>query len=727
MVGQSGFVSHRYPREGQPIAPLALKEILAVAPPGGSLRDLQLKDLDASAWSRFEARTCLFLANAVISQTHRWADHLPVMVAKRKVGPWPESLRLEGLEIGTGTYNSLARAGFGESPEALAALTIEDLLSIRWFGTRALVDFLSALDWVRSGTTSRLGVPVLEDEQVDWQIEARRLARMKEVREILWDDPRLGSTISEVLSSAPASVTGSDLSAFAMALVETADVPASSEQLRDGLRRLRLQIRAASQLKLEEELDAFLSFVGSEKQRKLVARRLGWDGGGGSTLQEAADLEGISRERVRQLEKKLADGLQQSAHPFAPALDAALAYVEGVVPAKDQDLALALAKEELSEQSFDLKGLLTAATMLGREATFTLASVGTGGMCLPLGSEELGKAVATVARKSIEHWGVATVEDVAARVSGEHQEAVQAQVVRDVLSMLEGFEWLDEASGWFWISTVTRSRLLNQIEKIMSVADRIHVAELRAGVSRHYRTKGFAPPRKVLLALCARLPGYRVEGDFISDEPALDYREVLGDVEETFARVLMEEGPLLTGKDLEEKCLAAGMNQSTFYVYLSYSPIIARYARGVYGLRGAEVPPGLADSLVPKIIRTKVVQDHGWAEDGTIWIAYKLTAATVSSGVVTIPAALKKFVAGPFRLLSEEGAEVGTFVAKDTSAWGLSPLFRRRGGEAGDTLVVTFDLAKREAVARLGDEELLESAAQPARSDSEAIPVGLDA
>lgn len=118
-----------------------------------------------------------------------------------------------------------------------------------------------------------------------------------------------------------------------------------------------------------------------------------------------------------------------------------------------------------------------------------------------------------------------------------------------------------------------------------------------------------------------------------------------------------------------------------------------------------------------------MVQDHGWGEDGTIWIAYRLTAATLSSGVVTIPAALKKLVNGSFRLMSEEGAEMGTLVAKDTSAWGLSPFFRRRGGEEGDTLLVTLDLGQREAVARLGDEELRERASDIEGTGEAAIEV----
>jgi hypothetical protein len=41
----------------------------------------------------------------------------------------------------------------------------------------------------------------------------------------------------------------------------------------------------------------------------------------------------------------------------------------------------------------------------------------------------------------------------------------------------------------------------NQVEKILSACKRIHVCELRAGVSRHHRREGFAPPQRVLLQL----------------------------------------------------------------------------------------------------------------------------------------------------------------------------------------------------------------------------------
>jgi len=45
---------------------------------------------------------------------------------------------------------------------------------------------------------------------------------------------------------------------------------------------------------------------------------------------------------------------------------------------------------------------------------------------------------------------------------------------------------------------------------------------------------------------------------------------------------------------------------------------------------------------------------------------------------------------------------------KDSQAWGLGPLFRRRGGDLGDSLRIVFDLKSKIAVAELGQSSIEE-------------------
>ena len=145
------------------------------------------------------------------------------------------------------------------------------------------------------------------------------------------------------------------------------------------------------------------------------------------------------------------------------------------------------------------------------------------------------------------------------------------------------------------------------------------------------------------------------------------------------------------------------MKRSTFYVRLGYSPFIARYARGVYGLRGAVVEPGVVESLIAPRQKGRVLKDYGWTTDGRVWLGFQLSEAMISSGVFTAPAAMKVFVTGEFLLKVEDSSPIGTAVVQESGAWGLGPFFTRRGGEPGDHLILVFDLAAREAVVHIGD------------------------
>lgn len=405
-------------------------------------------------------------------------------------------------------------------------------------------------------------------------------------------------------------------------------------------------------------------------------------------------------------------------YPFAPRLDAALELVEEMLPARTDDLEFALAGEGIAQAPFDLRGLKTAAEELFRELPFQISRQGNYNFVMGISAGNVAEVIRREARRSVEHWGTSTVFDLTARVTDLAGESVDENLVAEVIRMQTDFEWLDEESGWFWLASVPRNRLINQVEKIMSVAPRIHISELRDGVRRHHRMKGFAPPKRVLSEMCRRTPGYRVEGHYVLAEPPLDWIEVLAGNEESMARILFQHGPLLTGGQFEKLFVDAGLNRSTFYVYLGYSPIIERYAPQVYGLRGADIPPGLAESLVPKAKRKRNVQDHGWTKGGEVWIAYRLTDNMIHSGVIGVPAAIKQFVEGEFALSSEEGAHVGTLVAKNTLAWGIGPFFRRRGGEAGDTLLLVVSPASRSATAYIGNEELLDNAAAGKLPDS---------
>ena len=329
-------------------------------------------------------------------------------------------------------------------------------------------------------------------------------------------------------------------------------------------------------------------------------------------------------------------------------------------------------------------------------------------MVLPPQMKAVANEIVQYARKSVEHWGVTTVEDITTQVTEQLPEPVHSDLVTQTLQGHQDFQWLDEAGGWFWLTSVSRNRLLNRINKVLSVSPKISVAELRAGVAREYRMKGVVPPQRVLLELCRQAAGYLVEGNTVSADPPVAWWDTLSENEQILLLALETHGPVMRRQELEELCVGLGMKRSTFFVRLGYSPFIARYARGVYGLRGAAVEPGLVESLIAPRQKGRVLKDYGWTADGRVWLGFQLSQAMISSGTFTVPTAMKTFVSGEFLLKAEDGSPIGTAVVQESWSWGLGPFFRRRGGEPGDHLILVFDLAAREAVVHIGDADLLD-------------------
>ena len=59
------------------------------------------------------------------------------------------------------------------------------------------------------------------------------------------------------------------------------------------------------------------------------------------------------------------------------------------------------------------------------------------------------------------------------------------------------------------------------------------------------------------------------------------------------------------------------------------------------------------------------------------------------------------------------GPPSGNWCATIVARGGWDQFYRRRGGEAGDHLMIVFDLTAREAIVQIGDETLIEAVQFP--------------
>ena len=698
----------RYPRRGERIAPSTLREFL-MAPIPRRLRGAwdtdrpNLCDLDETVWDRFSDEVIDELAKLIVDQV---AAYQARKVFQRRHFPRPApGTRLDDLQLENRTRRCLAREGFEDNPALLGDHTIGQIMAIRAFGPRCLVDLLSALE--SSGSPTQLdgetGAPSRELSEALTE-EARRMLALPASGMVRPEDARFADRIVAV------DVEARSAKDLAERVIARTQDPPDTPYVVEQMRQLGDQIEGMSELTLEHELIDIFGSTPYERNRQILVGYYGWEDGRQHTLTEIGTQFGITRERVRQVCAKLTKKRKGIKKILAPVMDRALAMIERRLPCSAAKLEAELATKGLTSVSMPLESIAKGAKLLDRPVAFKIVKLDGGKLAVRAQQIAVVSAAVDMAKKDVYFHGLATTEQIDRVTSKKFPDISEPKLVRQILQLIDGFSWLDERSGWFRIKTISKHGLPKAIDKILSVAGDVTVARMREAMSRNRRLWKEPPPEKVLLEFCRQMPGVRVHGSRIISDSPRDWKEILTGVEATLVRVLSEHGPVMERGAMEDLCVAGGMNRFSFHAFVSWSPVIAQFGHSIYGLLGAEVTGSEIKALLAqrraKRLTHRVLDDHGWTDDGKVWLAYRLSKAASTYAVITIPAALKKVVQGRFELLGTDAEPIGTLATKDGRAWGLGALMRQRDAQVGDYVVVTLDLQQRTAIVTLGEDLL---------------------
>ena len=262
---------------------------------------------------------------------------------------------------------------------------------------------------------------------------------------------------------------------------------------------------------IEEELAAVLHAAGLRgRQACAVAARLGWDGAGGRTLAGAAAAEGYSRERVRQLETRVRDHAART-HLELPAATRALRVLEEAAPIGAEAAARQLAARGHARGPFAVRGLLTAAEVLGLDTSVHLRN----GVVLRVGDGGIAETLGLRARRVVRRRGATRVEEIALAMGAG------TRTVRRLLELQPGVHWLDERHSWF-VFEGAESRATRSLEKMLSVSPTLPIAELDEGLRRSFRAVTL--PLHVVRSVCGALPWLTLDRrrDTVSTNAPLD-------------------------------------------------------------------------------------------------------------------------------------------------------------------------------------------------------------
>jgi hypothetical protein len=271
---------------------------------------------------------------------------------------------------------------------------------------------------------------------------------------------------------------------------------------------------------LEPELSDALRHVASERNRQLVARHLGWDGQAPCSLADAGVQFQLTRERARQLFAAALPALRQSI--IVPTLDAVLTFVEGQQGEPVSDVEQRLVQLGLMDRGITLQGVPRAAQVF-RRPTFQLNRIGDALFVGPVW--HVARIILNTAMKKVAHHGAARVSELRPRVSRSHRRAVDERLMRRILETRPDVRWLDDVGEWFWLTFVSRNRLLARVRKVLAVRPQIHVSKLHEAISR--ARPPLRLPENTLRSICAQLSWCRVNSQCVESRAVLRIEDVL--------------------------------------------------------------------------------------------------------------------------------------------------------------------------------------------------------
>ncbi len=476
----------------------------------------------------------------------------------------------------------------------------------------------------------------------------------------------------------------------------------------------RLNHPAERAVHLADALVADLRLVEpSARNVEMIASQLGFDGTGAHTLEEVGAPHSLTRERVRQLVARACKRLREQ-HLAPEPLVRAISVASSLIPTTEALLTQALMDSGVEPSSFKFEGLLNAAEVWSIPFSFERVRWGDAEVILPKGSGAQVRRLATQAVRTSGSKGCVQLDNLAADVL-EFDTAGGRAAIGAIVSQRDGFEWLDEQTGWFWYAPApdsNRNRLVNTIKRVLAVASTISLGELRAAIRRNYRLGGFAPPTHVLRAICNRVPFAKIDGNnIIRFEKALDWQGCLSGTDLAFAKVFAEHGPVLQRNKLVQHCHNAGMNDASITVATTYSTVLWRPAFGYYALVGATIPPGTVEyhQRQKNNVSGQGTIDSGWLDDGSPYVCWRLTQSNINGGIFSIPAGIKGVLSGQFTMRDRIGTEIGNIRVTDGTCWNVTPLLRQSGAEPGEYVAIKFLILDKNCIGVVGGDEIAEA------------------
>lgn len=705
------FAVDGYPRAHQSLAPSRLLRYLSNPAPewlvSRSSDYEYLCDLDASVWNCVSHAEAVVLADLIVESIRQQVDNIVSDLGNQSLLDAAPSCRDEPLRVSAETAGILSQLQL--QPFRLDRVRLCDVLRTG-DGAFALVDLCASLEYWGFGRDQQW------KQQADLSSTARRAELLLDGADVGLADPRLGAAIDSMRATLPYHVRNRTIAEMCVWMADHAHAVDNLLDTAGNLHDLVSLLEAIQSESLSGQVTLVVRATAKlDRDARILLRRYGLDGRPPATLQEVANEEDLTRERIRQICVRTEGQLAKLVgSPYAPALDRALTLLDEAAPLTAPAAARLLHQHMPGSDSITAEALLDAARLLHRTTGLELRDGGPVRWLCHAGDETAAardtSAIRTRAGRLCDSSGATTLSSLREALSERDHLEISEEDLASLLPHLPGFEWLDEQLGWFWMTgrNLRRNRLFNLLTKVLSVAGRLSLEEVRHALRRSRRLVGPFPPASVLREMCERRPGVHVDGEAVVPDSPLDYRQVLQGTELYVVELLMQLGNVARVEDMWQIAGSEGVGHVSFWVTLQNSPAIVKYARSTYGLRGMPAPATEIWEVANKRVKraNSVLRDWGSHADAAHWMLFKLSSRAIQNGHVSVPADFNGEVNREYTLCFQGRQLPGIVTVHEAHMWGLRRLFRLAEVEPGDWALIVLNPATGMVHAQVGDEEL---------------------
>jgi hypothetical protein len=635
--------------------------------------------------------------------------HSPVVLDESIIGQ---------LNLSNRTKNCLSSYG-KKQPEGITVseLTFGDLTTMRSMGSKSVIEFLAYMeDFTDTEQSSEVSSSVAgtSDPQIELANLVFEMRWLSWCREIVCGDSRFPE-IRRPIGSIHLS-TGDTLESFLEGLGDfSLNYPSHLVQSAvEILKSVRKKIETLEKMPLDAVLKDYIKAQYKRaKQGNLEAiyTRFGLIRGCCVTLEEAGQMAGVTRERIRQIEKKIIESMVHGDYStFMPSLDSAINLLNNSAGMNVLEFSDLLQEKGITHSNISADAIVLFADLCNKDSVnVKIKRMRDGTRVVAPESLNLNR-IYTILGRLASRNGIADI-----RIAARHFDVDEGQFVSTAQKFLDGGKlWrpLDPEKRW-WIPTEgipqSRNRLINVARKVLSVSNPVSVDDLREGFLKlaTYRNSSnsaysgdwsiMVPSRTAILMYFDHQKGYCINDDLILTDEILDYREELGDTERAIVEVTLNSPTgVLRRIDILRECSKRGINENSVNLYTSYSPVIQHVAHETFKLTGKEIAASALSAhqaALSQRIRMKRILVADW-KDGRIRVCIRCPEQ-IQTMVIGAPSSVRQFLQSKsFDAFDLGGKSAGTIASNESgSMWGMGPFCVANGMEENDILSIEFDIA----------------------------------